>query len=200
MVFQKGNTLASCHKGRIPWNKGIQQWKDKEHPRSMKGKKHTFEARLKISNSLKGEKNHFYGKKHSVQSRSKISQALIRGGKAKGENNSMWRGGISKEKYNNNVFIDKLKDEIRIRDNHCCVICLVNRDKISRKMDTHHINYDKTCNLKENLISLCRTCHSKTNINREIWQQFFQSMLSKKYNYKYSEDRDIIIELGNESK
>lgn len=35
--------------------------------------------------------------------------------------------------------------------------------------DVHHIDYDKKNNNPENLITLCHSCHAKTNSNREYW-------------------------------
>ncbi len=45
-------------KGNIPWNKGIHMWKNKEHPKGMKGKKnrwgkHKEETKRKIGNAVK---------------------------------------------------------------------------------------------------------------------------------------------------
>ena len=41
-----------------------------------KGISHTEEHKRKISDSLKGEKNHFYGKSHNEESRKKMSESL----------------------------------------------------------------------------------------------------------------------------
>ena len=37
-------------------------------------------------------------------------------------------------------------------------------------------DYDKNNNKPENLISLCCSCHSKTNVKREYWIKYFQSV------------------------
>lgn len=34
---------------------------------------------------------------------------------------------------------------------------------------------------EKNLISLCFSCHGKTNINRKHWQIFFEGIISDKY-------------------
>lgn len=37
----------------------------------------------------------------------------------------------------------------------------------------HHIDYNKlNCN-PNNLITLCKSCHMKTNFNREYWLDYF---------------------------
>ena len=39
----------------------------------------------------------------------------------------------------------------------------------------HHIDYDKKNLDMNNLISLCNSCHTKTNYNREYWINYFRS-------------------------
>jgi hypothetical protein len=56
----------------------------------------------------------------------------------------------------NGEFDEQLKFSVRKRDNWTCQICLE-----KRSTTCHHINEDKTCNVPENLIVLCRSCHSK---------------------------------------
>jgi len=111
-----------------------------------------------------------------------------------GKNSSSWKGGISFEPYGKE-FNEKLKRDVRKRDNQCCSLCGTHREKLNRAFDVHHINYDKTCNIPQNLISLCVTCHTITNRNRKYWQKFFQELLADRYGYKYSEDNKIIIEI-----
>ena len=65
---------------------------------------------------------------------------------------------------------------------------------LKRRVNVRHINYDKLCNLKENLISLCANCNGKTSFNRTHWKKFFQSLLFERYGYKYSDFGDIILE------
>jgi len=61
------------------------------------------------------------------------------------------------------------KEQIRFRDNYKCQLCGCHEVENCRKLDVHHIDYNKE-NLKEdNLISLCQKCHGKTNFNREYW-------------------------------
>lgn len=91
-----------------------------------------------------------------------------------GKYNSNWRGGISGLAYGNN-FTPTLKAEIRKRDNYTCQICGISQKKYlknsNRRLDIHHIDYDKLNNNEDNLISLCQSCHMKTNYNRLHWMQ-----------------------------
>ncbi len=90
-----------------------------------------------------------------------------------GIKNGNWQGGISNDPYPF-YFTSKLKDKIKKRDGYICKKC--NQKK---ELCIHHIDYDKTnCN-ENNLISLCRSCHSKTNFNREYWAEYFLLSLSK---------------------
>lgn len=83
-----------------------------------------------------------------------------------GEKHWNWRGGLSLEPYGPD-FDDRLKKEVRARDNQTCVIC--GKAGWAKKV-VHHINYCKTDNRPENLITLCVSCHGKTNHNRQYWE------------------------------
>lgn len=91
-----------------------------------------------------------------------------------GEKNGMWKGGKSFEPYSvnwNNI----LKRNIRERDNYMCKLCGKLQDKI--RFHVHHIDYNKkNCN-PENLITLCKSCHMKTNHNREYYINYFTNKL-----------------------
>jgi len=89
-------------------------------------------------------------------------------------NHPNWQGGKSFEIYpigwNN-----ELKQQIRQRDNYKCQLCGIDQEECYRKLDVHHIDYNKE-NLEEsNLISLCMSCHRKTNYNREYWKNRFKN-------------------------
>lgn len=97
-------------------------------------------------------------------------------------------------------FVKAFKKNIKERDG-CCMLCNISFNDLhllKRRIDIHHINYNKRLTIPQNCISLCHSCHSKTNINRNHWNKFFQSLLSERYNYKYSENGEIILELKNE--
>ena len=52
-------------------------------------------------------------------------------------------------------------DKIRRRDKQVCKYCGKTRKENKRKLDVHHIDFDKTNCSEENLITLCRACHGK---------------------------------------
>jgi len=85
--------------------------------------------------------------------------------------NPNWHGGISKLPYSFE-FTEQLKKRIRNRDNYKCKLC----NKI-KKLFIHHIDYNKQNCKENNLISLCKKCHSKTNGNRDYWYAYFSYLL-----------------------
>ena len=85
---------------------------------------------------------------------------------------TFWQGGKSFEPYPIS-WTKILKESIRVRDNHQCHICGISEKNYYRKLDVHHIDYDKQNLNSENLITLCQSCHTQTNANREIYIEFF---------------------------
>lgn len=109
----------------------------------------------------------------------------------RGSNAWTWLGGKSFEPYGLD-FNKQFREVIRKRDNYSCVVCNVLEDKY--KLSIHHIDYNKLSSFPQNCVSLCKSCHSKTNINRRSWCKFFQTLLAERFNYKYIEGK-IILEL-----
>lgn len=151
----------------------------------------------KISKSLKeykknnppiGEKNSFYGKRHSDETKKYLSES--KKGKwsynqeqkdrqtantPKKENHPNWLGGISNGEYGLD-FNKNLKTTIKKAYNFTCQLCCTE----TTELDVHHIDYDKKNNVLENLIPLCKSCHSKTNYNRKNWIKLFERLLKNK--------------------
>ncbi len=120
-----------------------------------------------------GKKNPMYGTKRKGVGNYFRSKK----GNFKLKNNPNWRGGVSFEPYSIE-FNTSLKREVFIRDNSICQECGENR--LWKKLDCHHIDYNKKNNTLMNLISLCPTCHSKTNFNREYWKNHFEDVMNNK--------------------
>lgn len=95
-----------------------------------------------------------------------------------GENSILWKGGVSFEPYPTK-FNKRLKTKIRSRDNETCLICGKNGNIV------HHVDYIKENIDESNLAVVCRSCHGKTNANREKWKSYFKTLLSSKYGYTY---------------
>lgn len=149
----------------------------------------------KISESMKkylaenpearlGENNGFFGKKHTDYTKEKLR--ITKQGKwsynkeqkekqtkntPRGLNHPNWLGGISNGEYGLE-FNQKLKEQIKTNYNHTCQIC----NSKTVDLDIHHIDYNKSNNLLENLIPLCKHCHGKTNYDRETWKNKLTEM------------------------
>jgi len=174
--------------GHPAWNKGQVGNKLSEETRnkmsiSRKGRKFSEETRAKIglANSISQK-----GKKLSEETKRKISlnhrtfqtkETIAKiSNSMKGDKCYNYQGGISNNLYCDD-WIESLRNCIRQRDNYICQECGIHQDEIDngriKKLDVHHIDYNKlNCN-PDNLITLCRNCHMKTNFNREYWKQYF---------------------------
>jgi len=94
-----------------------------------------------------------------------------------GERHPNWQGGKSFEPYTVDWKIT-LKRSIRERDHYICGLCGLPQEE--EALSVHHIDYNKkNCN-PDNLISLHRKCHIKTNKNRDKWKLFFDERIPKK--------------------
>lgn len=108
---------------------------------------------------------------HSCAAKKKCKDGKI--GYKSLQNHSGWQGGKSFEPYSLG-WTKTFKEQIRYRDNYKCQICGKPEVENCRKLDIHHIDYDKKNIKQENLISLCKSCHSKTNYNRKDWEYYFK--------------------------
>lgn len=153
-------------KGQVPWNKGKRgfqkAWnKGKKmwwNPSRMKGK--TPWNKGKKGLQIAWNK----GKHLSEQTKHKLSLAF------QGEKCNFWKGGISFRPYAVD-WTRTLRRSIRERDKYTCFIC--KEMQTEKVFSVHHIDYNKLNCDPKNLITLCSSCHSKTNSNREYWYQYF---------------------------
>jgi hypothetical protein len=111
--------------------------------------------------------HHNVGYKHTEEWKQKMSINFS------GEKSPSWQGGKSFEIYPID-WTKTLRISIRERDRYTCQICS------DKQGDTvfhiHHIDYDKrNCN-PNNLITLCKSCHMKTNFGREYWIEYFEDI------------------------
>jgi hypothetical protein len=87
---------------------------------------------------------------------SKKCESVYRTQNLSKENAKLWRGGSSYLDYPPE-FNTKLRKMIRDRDNNTCQVC----GREEQNLDVHHKNANKYDNSLENLVALCRGCHSK---------------------------------------
>jgi 5-methylcytosine-specific restriction endonuclease McrA len=64
------------------------------------------------------------------------------------------------------------------RDNWTCQECGVHCCN-NKKINAHHIDYDINNNNFTNLITLCTSCHMKTNFRREHWIDYYRNKTRK---------------------
>lgn len=142
------------------------------------GKKRAKKIRNKRSKQTSGTKNGMFGKNSWNKDKTWKDDNRIMHGK---ECNS-WQGGKSFELYG--IEFNKiLKEKIRKRDNYRCQQCFRHQDELYDKkgkkysLNIHHINYNKRNNSLNNLISLCRNCHTQTNYSRNDWTNYFKNKI-----------------------
>lgn len=157
---------------------------------SRKGYKHTEKTKKKIGKSNKNPSletrkkisKNLIGRKFSKEHKKKLS--IIATGKYEGDKNPNWRGGISCEPYCQ-IWTDKeYKQSIKDRDGNECQ----NPDcwNTAERVALHHINYIKKDCSPLNLITLCTSCNSRANKDREEHTLFYQNIMKEKYGYKYA--------------
>lgn len=169
----KGKKMSEEQKRQISFTKRMKILSGNYNP-PFKNKKHSEETRKKISLGLKGKSNHREGKNLSEETKKKISLKMI-SLKRTGSNSPHWLGGISRKNYGQD-WTKTLRRSIRERDNYCCRIC--GKLQGDKNFDVHHIDYDKmNCN-PNNLITLCRNCHIKTNHKRNYWINYFSKIMT----------------------
>ncbi len=146
--------------------KQLQYWNRlKGQPSKKRGSILPEYLKKQISETLKRK-----GIKPPSQQGSKNPAVSIANSKRIGEKHPMWSYGKSNLPYSLD-WTNSLRISIRERDKYTCQLCGEKQGDIS--FSVHHIDYNKqNCN-PNNLITLCRPCHTKTNFNRERWYKYF---------------------------
>lgn len=167
MGLHKGQTNGgSFKKGQKPWF----IVNGKPHPQA--GKKQDKEWIAKRKASYKKHLKEKGGM--SKEWRENLSRGHV--GVQAMEKHPNWRGGKSFEPYGLK-FNKKLKEQVRKRDGRTCRECNYTQKQLGYKLSIHHIDYDKRNNILENLIALCKLCHTKTNWGRIDWEKHFKEVI-----------------------
>ncbi len=171
-----------------------------------KGYHHSEEHKEHMRKLLTGRK-YSWGHKISATFRNKTPEEKIeirkRISMARQEKSpEEWKEFTSYKPYTFD-FSRKFKEMIKERDNYSCVVCNLFEDDCvilyKKKLNIHHIDYDKKNTFPQNCVSLCVKCHTPTNYNRDHWKTFFQSLLKERYGYEYTLDQKIILDFRGES-
>ena len=188
---------------QVAWNKGkkgvqVGYWRGKKRPDIsvlMSGRRLSEKSKIKISVAKKGRRlseqtkkrmsethkrigtgKWMQGRKTPIETIEKFRASTIgqkrTGNYARRERSHFWRGGLSFEPYGLE-FNESLREVIRNRDRRKCQMCEKSELENNKKLDIHHMDYNKQNNNPNNLISLCRNCHTKTSFNRKYWVDYF---------------------------
>lgn len=131
------------------------------------GNRMSDESRQKMREKALARISPCHAMPHTEETKEKLRQYRL-------EKHSCWKGGKSFEKYPVE-WNETLRRSIRERDHYVCRICgLPQGDKTHH---VHHIDYDKHNCSPNNLITLCISCHVKTNRNRDKWKQLLLNLL-----------------------
>lgn len=168
------NSRNGFKKGRIVTDKEKQAMSKRAKelgikPPSQLGKKHSEATKEKMKNTHSQRDC-----KHSQDTKKKIGNAnkgKIYSEERRKKYETYWEskripGSDLKNPYPKE-FNQKLKNLIKEREGNKCLIC-----KSANRLSIHHINYDKNDYCPDNLVTLCASCHAKTNSQRPFWNLF----------------------------
>ena len=154
------------------------------------------EHKKKLSISKLGEKNpnwhpktkitcSYCGKEFEVRPSHKDAKFCSKrcyGRSMSGENHPLWNGGASFGKYCFK-FNEHFKESIREKFGRVCFLCGKTEKENGKKLSVHHVSYDKNCmcdGIECKFVPLCSSCHTKTNFNRDLWEQHFTYLLAER--------------------
>lgn len=108
-----------------------------------------------------------------------------------GPKSSGWKGGISFEPYCKIWSNSEFKELIKERDGHKCMNPYCFRKGTS--LVVHHINYDKKdCSL-QNLITVCNSCNSYANKDRDWHKDWYQLIIQKRRDINNDNTKEMSI-------
>lgn len=95
----------------------------------------------------------------------------------------IWYGNVTH--YDNPQYCEKFnrefKERVRAFRGYVCFECgEIQSINDKKKLSIHHVHYDKKmcCNgSPQDVVPLCTSCHTKTNHNREYWEDHFTEMI-----------------------
>jgi 5-methylcytosine-specific restriction endonuclease McrA len=165
---------------------------------SFKGKKHSLENRIRMSNLAKertGEKNPFFNRRHSEKTKNKMRIAAK---ERTGKRNPNYRHGNYKRRTKDFLIHEfkEVRDQAFINDNYTCQFCA----KKGGDLHAHHRIPYWVCKEAyldvENLIICCKACHLAHAHNGD-YAKFNTDLITQKLIEKYNLDRERLNELAD---
>jgi len=120
-----------------------------------------------------------YETQRSWADKSRFCSKECMGKWSSGENCRFWKGGISFEPYCPK-FSEKFREGVREKFGRVCFLCPTTEEENGRKLSVHHVSYHKDCLCDDSdceFVPLCMRCHTKTNFNRDYWEQTIMEKL-----------------------
>ena len=98
-----------------------------------------------------------------------------------GENHWNWKNG-GKSLYTS--YFKRIRKKIVERDNYKCQICDLSQENhkeaFNKGLEVHHIDFDKSNDNFNNLITLCKVCHLKLNLDIDYWYAYCKYIVKNK--------------------
>lgn len=157
--------LSEAHKGEKGYwfGKHLSEETKRKVSKANKGKKLTDDTKKKMSEIKKGEKNPFYGKKHSEETKKKISESLS------GEKHFNWNPNREEvyAPYGENFYDEELRHKKRNLQNGRDMLTGT-KLKIDKRLQYHHIDYDKSNDDPDNHCFLSINNHARISGYQKI--------------------------------
>ena len=121
-------------------------------------------------------------KKFSDAAAKNQQDPIYRGKVAQAKGNGFWYGAV--RYYDDVMYCEKFNTEFkeRVREYRGRVCFECGSPENGTKHAVHHVHYDKKmcCNgSPQDVVPLCRSCHTKTNTNRDYWEDHFTELIYK---------------------
>lgn len=168
-IQKRLNTIKERNIIFVPWNKGL-----------------TKETSLKLKEMI--EKMSKSLKEGYASGRIKPNYGAFK----PGEKHLFFNNWSSLLPYDQN-FNREFKLSILQRDNHRCIVC----GNSEKSLNIHHVDYNKQNTCEENCITLCDSCHARTNIasERYSWFVYLTELMNDLYDYDILHDDHAMLNL-----
>jgi hypothetical protein len=163
---------------------------------ALKGRVFTPEWRAKISKAMTGKQNARKGTHPMEEQKEKQRQTMlgrkhtkehnykIRCNTPRGKDSPHYVEGKSYGKYCPK-FNQEFRERVRAFFGYKCLECGIPQN--GEKLTVHHVLYNKRACCDDTMpmfAPLCRSCHAKTNFNRESWETKYAEIIINKFGGK----------------